>query len=305
MMRASRSAFTIVELLIVVSVIGVLVALLLPAVTAAREAARRRLCQSNLGQLSQAVQQYEISCGVYPAGTMERKGPILNWPAGYHHGWITRLLPHLEHKRTLDHVDFAVGVYDPRNAPVRRLTLEVLHCPSAVGARAARSDYAACHHDREAPIDDDNNGVFFLNSRVRHVEVTDGLSQTIFLGESAADEQNFGWMSGTRSTLRNTAWGPGAPAVMPPLFPLGAEGLPRLTARRRSELERGSAAAGGRGKVNPRLLFVGGFSGPHSGGASFAFGDGSIRFLSANIDASTYQRLGNRRDGRMLDDRSL
>ena len=307
MLRRPATAFTIVELLIVVTLISVLVSLLLPAVNAAREAARRRVCVSHLGQIVLALQQYEMTHAVYPAGTMEDKGPILNWPRGYHHSWIVRVLPHLEHGRTLNHVDFTVGVYDPRNAPVRRLTLDVLHCPTGMRP-AARSDYAAVHHDREAPIDVTNNGVFFLNSRVRHVQITDGLSHTLFVGESVAGDDNLGWMSGTRATLRNTGWaglagagGMGAPAT-PLVFPFNADGLPELTSARRQALLRGAQTQAARNKINPRLLSVGGFSGPHPGGHNYAFGDGSVQFLSQNIDGPTYRRLGNRHDGRLLDE---
>ena len=66
-----------------------------------------------------------------------------------------------------------------------------------------RTSYAACQNDVEAPIDVDNHGGFYLNSRVRVVDVVDGLSQTIFVGEVAVPSP-LGWMSGTRATLRNT-----------------------------------------------------------------------------------------------------
>ena len=312
--KGRSKGFTIIELLIVVTLIGILVALLLPAVQAAREAARRSSCNSNLGQLILAMHQYEMSHAVYPSGTVESRGPILNWPRGYHHSWVVRILPHLEQQKTLAHVDFKFGVYDPQNAPVRRITLRNLLCPSGSSqALAGRCEYAGVYHDREAPIDRDNNGVFFLNSRVRHEHVTDGLSQTIFLGEAIEGESNMGWMSGTRATLRNTSWGPGT-AITPPFFPPGPDGLPVLTEKRVLELERGAAAeeiGGGSGqaasnpggkKINPKLLYVGGFGGPHPGGTIYAFGDGSVQFLSVNVDSPTYRRLGNRRDGRFLDE---
>ena len=81
MLWRRTAAFRIVELLMVVTLISVLVSLLRPAVSAAREAARRRVCVSHLGQIVLALQQYELTHAVYPAGTMEDKGPILNWTA--------------------------------------------------------------------------------------------------------------------------------------------------------------------------------------------------------------------------------
>src|SRR5204862_834252 len=70
-------------------------------------------------------------------------------------------------------------------------------------AGPGRTNCAACQHDVEAPIDVDNHGAFYLNSRVRVVDVSDGLSQTIFVGEVAVSSP-LGWLSGSRATLRNT-----------------------------------------------------------------------------------------------------
>ena len=66
------------------------------------------------------------------------------------------------------------------------------------------SNYAGCHHDVEAPIDVDNNGVFFLNSHLHYEDIRDGAAHTIFLGEKRLESADLGWMSGTRATLRNT-----------------------------------------------------------------------------------------------------
>jgi prepilin-type N-terminal cleavage/methylation domain-containing protein/prepilin-type processing-associated H-X9-DG protein len=202
--HAHRSAFTLVELLVVIAIIGILVALLLPAVQAAREAARRAQCSSNLVQLIIAVNQYEMAHGVYPPGTINNSGPIRNVESGYHHGWITQILPYIEQRTVFDNIDRTVGVYHPRNNRVREVSLRTVQCPTAPRASAGYSEYAALHHDVEAPIDAKYNGVFFLNSRLRYDEITDGTSQTIFLGEKQTDLADLGWMSGTRATLRNT-----------------------------------------------------------------------------------------------------
>ena len=66
------------------------------------------------------------------------------------------------------------------------------------------TSYAGCHHDTEASIDTQDNGVFFLNSRVRYRDIKDGTSCTIFLGEKIIDTWDMEWCSGTRGTLRNT-----------------------------------------------------------------------------------------------------
>ena len=127
-----RRGFTLVELLVVIAIIGVLVALLLPAVQAAREAARRMSCTNNLCQLILAVQNYEMSFRVYPPGTINDTGPIQNLPQGYHHNWVSQLLPFFEEQNIYNHIDFQVGVYDDKNLPVRQAPVMILACPSSI-----------------------------------------------------------------------------------------------------------------------------------------------------------------------------
>src|SRR5204862_489448 len=144
----SRRGFTLVVLLVVIAIIGVLVALLLPAVQAAREAARRGSCSNNLVQIIVATHNYEMAHGVYPTGTIEKKGPIVNLPQGYHHNWMTQLLPYMEQKNTFANIDFNVGVYHPSNVAPRTLPIRNFRCPSEpTAATAPVSNYAGVHHD--------------------------------------------------------------------------------------------------------------------------------------------------------------
>ena len=286
MKRRFYRAFTLVELLVVITIIGILIALLLPAVQAAREAARRCQCVNNLTQLGLAVQNYEMGSRVYPPGTIDKKGPIVNLPQGYHHDWLAAILPFMEEGNTYQHIDFSVGVYDPKNAEVRKVQVSTHACPSepvrAASETAAATSYAACHHDLEQPIHDDNHGVFFLNRAVRYEEITDGSSHTLFLGEKILGVgTDLGWMSGTRATLRNTGSLPNA----------GRQQWPR-----RGHPEFGSPVP----PADKPDLTVGGFSSYHPGGANFGLGDGSVRFISQNIELSVYQQLGNRSDGKLL-----
>src|SRR5262245_62055732 len=198
-----RRGFTLVELLVVMAIIGILVALLLPAVQAARESARRAACQNQLSQLILAVGHYEMAHGVYPPGTVDAKGPILNGPVGYHHNWLIQILPYIEEAPVYKAIDHQQSVYHAKNKSIRNLPLQLAACPSARSS-GTTCDYAACHHDVEAPIDTTNNGVFFLNSRIRYDDVSDGSSHTLFLGEKITDVWDMEWVSGTRATLRNT-----------------------------------------------------------------------------------------------------
>ena len=197
-----QRAFTLVELLVVIAIIGILIALLLPAVQAAREAARRSQCTNNLTQLSLAVQNYEMAGRVYPPGTIDKQGPIVNLPQGYHHNWLERILPYMEETNTFRHIDFTVGVYDPKNAEVRKVDMPICHCPSDAHYRLkdlAVTNYAGCQNDREQPIDTDNNGVFFLNRALCYEDISDGTSHTIFIGEKTikpSGEGDLGWNVG-------------------------------------------------------------------------------------------------------------
>ncbi|MBC8353052.1 MAG: DUF1559 domain-containing protein [Planctomycetes bacterium] len=202
--RHPRRGYTFAEILVVIAIIGILVALLLPAVQAAREAARRATCAKHLEQLIIAVHNYEMLHQVYPPGTINQTGPIKTLPQGYHHNWLIQLLPYIEQKNTHAHIDSLVGVYDPNNMPVRRVDIQIFRCPSMPGSGRAYSDYAGVHNDVEAPIDVTNNGTFFLNSRVSYFDLKDGSSNTLFVGEKDTYAGDLGWMSGTRATLRNT-----------------------------------------------------------------------------------------------------
>ncbi len=316
-----RTGFTYLEMVVVIAIIGVLVALLLPAVQAAREAARRMACGNHLEQLILAVQQYEAAHGVYPPGTIADQGPILNVPQGYHHGWISQILPYLEQEVVARNIDRRASVYGPANRDPRRADIEVLRCPSSPAGGVGYSDYAAVHHDREAPIDVDNNGVFFLNSAIRYDDVVDGVSNTIFLGEKATVRGDLGWMSGTRATLRNFGvfggggWGWGNAPRLPwtgdgPPPDAASESGPREMLNDQALKEALFQAAESDTSLLPEQrvqvpqdmrLAVGGFSSVHPGGAQFARGDGSVRFVAETIDIQVRWQLANRAD-RRLDD---
>lgn len=279
-----RSGFTLVELLVVIAIIGILIALLLPAVQAAREAARRMQCTNNLTQLIIANQNYEMAYRTYPPGTVNPTGPIVDKPEGYHHNWLSQLLPYMEETNLYRHIDFSVGVYDPKNAPARKIRVSIHRCPSdgyGWGAtdQPAISNYAGLHHDVDAPINADNHGVFFLNSSVHQEDVTDGTSHTIFIGEKITppEQADLGWMSGTRWTLRNT----GVSVNYDTHLARQQGGNPQPIAK------------------EPKEIAVGGFASFHPGGANFAFGDGHVQFISATIDPHGFQLMGNRADGEL------
>lgn len=281
----NQRAFTLVELLVVIAIIGILVGLLLPAVQAAREAARRCSCSNNLAQLGLAIHHYEFNAEQLPSGVINPDGPIRAEEIGQHVSWIVGILPHIEQSNAYRMFNQEAGAYAPVNRAVRSEHISTLSCPSNPNSTSSRDDqakialsnYAGCHHDSEAPINDDNNGLLFLNSRLRLSKVLDGLSQTILLGEMRDISDSLGWVSGTRSTLRNTSL-----LNDPKLLGQNAIGIQAEPAEPLGSLH------------------VGGFGSYHTGGAQFVLGDGSSRFLSNNIDPATYRKLGNRADGELM-----
>jgi len=279
---APERGFTLVELLVVIAIIGVLVALLLPAIQATREAARRASCLNNISQLALAIHNYEFSMEYFPAGVINPEGPIRSEPEGQHISWIVQILPHIEQRNAYRILDQEAGAYAGSNSDVREVVLSVVVCPSFPGADVnelerlgdtAISNYAGCHHHVEAPIDEDNTGVLFLNSRIRFSDIHDGSSQTLMVGELIADKRTLGWVSGTRATLRNT----------------GAFDI-----RGYREIDQAHEKDG----IAP--LEVGGFSSFHPSAANFAFADGSCRALREDINPEVFQQLGHRADGKLL-----
>lgn len=274
-------AFTLVELLVVIAIIGVMVGLLLPAVQAAREAARRMSCSNNLAQLGLAAHNFEFSMEHLPSGAINPDGPIRSEPIGQHVSYLVQLLRYVEQQGIADHFEITEGAYAETNAAARSIVISVFLCPSSASIMnaddsVALTNYAGCHHHDEAPIASDNTGLLFLNSRVRYGEIYDGSSNTILIGEMLPYADSLGWTSGTRATLRNTG-----------------TLINTLNAQRR-------------GGLFPELpedvgpLWVGGFGSHHPGGAQFCFADGSVRFLSESIAPEVYQNLGHRADGAMM-----
>ena len=324
---ARRRGFTLIELLVVIAIIAVLIALLLPAVQQAREAARRTQCKNNMMQIGLALNNYMMAHDVLPPGTQNDTGPIQSKEkGGYHMGWLTQILPYIEQQNVYSHIDFKKSVYDPVNVPPRQQRINTFICPSDPGnspGQTALTSYCGVHNDFETPIDVNQNGVLFLNSSVRYEQIRDGSSNTAFVMECRLNSgSDLGWMSGTKSSLRNAVLAipvTSAPSKSsPPLEETENEAPPEtpnpvtpspVNPEFNFQLHANTAGLANNANIRQELAdleagreFVGGPSSFHTGGGHFVMGDGSVRFISQNIDPKTLRNIAHRADGEMLKD---
>ena len=138
-----RRGFTLVELLVVIAIIGILIALLLPAVQAAREAARRSQCANNLKQVGLALHDYHDSHKTFPPGTIYGDGGDRPWPrAPYHHTWLTGILPFMEQGALYDMADLNRPAWDPVTSQPQlfaQQAVATLKCPTDTGPEDSTS----------------------------------------------------------------------------------------------------------------------------------------------------------------------
>ncbi len=186
-----RQAFTLVELLVLISILGILMGLLLPAVQQAREAARRINCGNNLKQQGLALQHFESTFKFFPAGA----------EANTLHSWSTRVLPYLEQGGLYQRIDFKAAWDSPMNAARTRQNLSVFNCPNTWKNYAGSTDYCGISgSSHKATGDVGRNGILFTLDRgerpVAISSITDGTSNTIAIAEAiAVGEDNYGFWS--------------------------------------------------------------------------------------------------------------
>lgn len=300
--RGTRGGFTLIELLVVIAIISVLIALLLPAVQQAREAARRVSCRNNLMNLGIALHNYWMAFTVLPPGSVNPRGPIISAPVlstgeaspqadidlsqRYEMSWISQILPFIEQRAAYQLLDFSQSAYASVNAKVRAHRIGLLICPSDPcqsihTEQVALTNYCGNHHHEEQQIDSDQSGLLFLNSAIRYDEIEDGASHTLLLGETRMCWNTaLGWLSGTRSSLRNT----GSALMKVPPAPTDQNSNVHDAAR---ALE------------TDDWSYVGGYSSYHSGLVHVLRGDGAVSALSQNITREILRQLGHRADGEL------
>jgi len=273
MTRRDSEGFTLVELLVVIAIIGILIALLLPAVQAAREASRRTQCRNNLKQLGIACHSYCNAKKVLPPGYTAAAGTTADATTpGW--GWAAYLLPNLDETPLYQQIDFAQPLENQSAIQVR---IPVLLCPSdnpaggpfevtddalKVICSAAPASYAATVGSDASEVDDMLcNGVFYRNSKTRMSDITDGASKTVFLGERAWADTKGIWAGAPNTAVtRPGESNPWQTATAPaPCLVLAHNNWVNITTDSDGGLDD--------------------FSSKHPGGVNVLLGDGSVRFI--------------------------
>ncbi len=286
-----RRAFTLVELLVVIAIIGILVALLLPAIQAVRESARKSSCRNNLHQIGLAMQNYESSFKKLPPGYKYAAGPQGN---ALGHSWTDMILPFMELQSMYDQINFKLPIYDPVNAAVREIHIDSLICPtddvSPTGFvemgndRFAMACYVANFGTPDLDADQEQKldpaapnrpwGPFYRNSKTKLKDITDGTSKTLMCGERQNGPFRTKGAHGVHIEYETT-WAGAVREITDPTDDHGHMVLFQVGHTPNSALS------------DDRDV-----SASHSGEALFVMCDASVHSISENIDEKVYFALG-------------
>ncbi|WP_165249502.1 DUF1559 domain-containing protein [Paludisphaera soli] len=315
-----RRGFTLIELLTVLAVVGLLVALLLPAVQAAREAARRAQCGSNLRQIGLAIHGYHDAWQVLPPGylassprpTRAATGPEL----GPGWGWGMLVLPFAEQRPVYDAANFDLGFGDVNgdlvglreNRTVRQVGLALFLCPSGGGGdgplevgggtiAGSPGQYVASAGDLDLSRPPFlGTGLLLPNGRVGIGGATDGASSTLMVGERSRDVAEAAWSGthGSHAELVPLCAKPGrsSEACVALMFLLMGRTGPA------TDLISGSLPDAA--PLDPRSAGPDGFASRHPGGCQFLMGDGSVRFLKQSLAPPVFRALASRAGGEVV-----
>jgi len=326
-----RRGFTLIELLVVIAIIAVLIALLLPAVQSAREAARRAQCVNNLKQLALACHNYHDVVGSFPPGAINRGNwPSGGWWAGVAWNWSTMILPQIEQGALYNAVNIGFNNGDPQNyVTVSQQVVKAFLCPSdntgsaydnlwwayaqnwGTKVKMGPTNYVASWGDMKtaSPFDntssepggpnwgcgDSYRGYFgeCSNGSVRGLrDGLDGSSNTLLLGENSPNlNGSLAWTNGD---------GTYASTVIPLNWKTNLH-----DGEKDSNGDLCNSVGSVLGAFNHQHCWRNqtynyGFKSYHSGGANFAMGDGSVRFIKQTINNRTYNALATIRAGEVV-----
>lgn len=337
-MSRTRTGFTLVELLVVIAIIGVLVALLLPAIQAARESARRSQCSSNMRQVGIAMLSFHDARGHFPSAYETKPGGAMgernaeSGDAGP--GWtcLFQILPYLEGSTARDQFDLKLPAWHPNNAAASKQVIGTYLCPSVSTqtvtyevrdhdgnrlAELARSTYVANagqiavweepEHENLSKI---ANGPLFRDSRLKIKDITDGTSHTVFMGEQTPSHSDSTWVAIVPGSVTcPTAFY--AHAHCEGAAPqINVHSGPDHFHEHEHEHEHGhddhDGEEGheheheGEGAIHPpnhHHGYVDQMVAEHPNGCNVMFGDGSVRFISEDIEPYLWSIMCTRAGG--------
>jgi prepilin-type N-terminal cleavage/methylation domain-containing protein len=304
-----RPALTLIELLVVIAIIAILIALLLPAVQQAREAARRTECKNNLKQIGLAIHNYESSFRIFPpSSTSGLNQGCWQWtqalsdarsPNIHLHSFASLILPYLEGANLYNQINYNVSSLDPLNRPMASQVLPFYRCSSYAGKeysdeptyvnapisfnRFAIRNYVAIGAITVAGLSGAPGtapeGIMFPRSKTGFKDIRDGASNTVMIAETREERMSV-WIDGSAAAVAARWFNP--TATNPPF-------------------------GGNSVSINYTVYFNGaafgvptqtwGPSSFHEGGAHHLLADGSVRFLSENMDVNLYDALATRQRG--------
>ncbi len=294
-MTTRRTGFTLVELLVVIAIIGILVALLLPAIQAARESARRTSCCNNLRQIGIGLHLYHDTFRVLPAGWrgFDANTRQPHWFGEPGWSWAASLLPYMEQTAMYqDVIHFDRPIADPVNAEARVTPIKIYRCASDIGGKTfelqgggiyvgsgggfspldlAVGNYVGVFGTVDLHYvcpggDCEGNGTFFLNRGVRYAEFLDGLSETLVVGERCSRLAPSTWVG-------VVSGGEHAPARI-----VGVASYPPNSDDQPDE-------------------YFHNFSSLHPAGTQFVLADGSVTLIAETIERDVYHALCTREGG--------
>jgi len=277
----ARNAFTIIELLVVIAIIGIMVSLLLPAVQAAREAARRISCNNNLRQIGIGLHSYHSACECFPVGGLEYRwtwDPVtrgFKYPDGRQFAWSAFLLPYIEQSAIHEAIDFSKAFDDPDNATAAANVIAFYLCPSVAHQSLywedrAKTDYGGIYGERiqlpNTPPERNSppKGTMLYERPVSICEIRDGTSNTLIVAEDS-DWVDGQWING--ENIFDQRYPINA-------IPKDANGMPL--------------------KPENEIRSY------HPGGANGLFCDGSVRFLSEAMQLETLAAICTRASGEVF-----
>jgi prepilin-type N-terminal cleavage/methylation domain-containing protein/prepilin-type processing-associated H-X9-DG protein len=305
--RPDTHGLALIEVLVVIAIVGLLVAMLLPAVQQARETARRMQCANNLKQLGLALHNYHGWVGAFPPGYVSAVQPgEINYPElGPGWGWGSMIVNTLEQQPLFNSVNFTMQIAAAASVTARRTVLSVFLCPSSTPdgpvrvngnegqsivllADLAASQYVASAGQGEVEeLPGSNNGLLFRNSRVSFGDVIDGLTQTLLLGERSRNLADATWVGAVPSghVCTNPRWpvrdcATSNVMVMANTGPWPDEPWVNVPNHKDSKADD--------------------YWSLHLGGCNFLLGDGSVRFIKETINPSVFSALASRAGGEIV-----